>query len=107
MPSALRVCTATTGARAGDCRRFGQPRGHVGAQVALIQYDHGVGAALHAQRQVALQPAEVEIAIQPADQENQVDIGGDGLLIFPPSGRAAGEQGAARQHGFDDRLFRR
>ena len=92
--------------RAGDCRGFRQSRGHVGAQVALVQHHHRVGAAFHAQGQVALQPAKVEIAVQSADQEHQVDVGGDRLLVFPPPGRAPREQRAPRQHSFDDRLFR-
>ena len=71
---------------AGDRRGLRESRGHIVAEVALIQHDHRRRAAFGGQRQVAFQAAQIEIAVQSADQKDQVDIGRDGLLIFTPSG---------------------
>src|ERR1019366_6164045 len=74
MPSGLRVCTATTGAAPARAAASAIRAATSPHRSLLIQhYDRG-GAALHAQREVALQAAKVEIAIQPADQEHQVDV---------------------------------
>ena len=90
----------------GDCRGFRHAACQIVAEIGFVQHDDRGGAAFGGQGQIAFQAAKVEIAIQAADQKDQVDVGGDGLLVFAPSGGAARKEGAARQHGFDDRLLR-
>ncbi len=53
----------------------------VGAEVGLRQHDHGLGAALPRHRDVALEPAEVEVLVERHDEEDRVHVRRQHLLL--------------------------
>src|SRR5579872_1453589 len=86
---------------AGDLARLRNPRLGIGAEIGFVEQDGGLGAALAREDQIAFQAAQVEIAIESADDEYQVEVGGDHLLLLGLAGGAPGEDGPAREYGVD------
>ena len=70
-------------------------------QVELRQHDRRVGAALPRQREVALEPARVQVAVEGHDEEHRVDVRGQDLLDRLVAGGAADERRAPWQDGLD------
>ena len=70
-------------------------------EIRFRQHDHGPGAALPRQDQVALQASEAEILVHRRDEEGDVDIRCEHLLLGRLPGGLAGELGEARQDGRD------
>ena len=70
-------------------------------EVGLRQHDHGLRTAFPRQRQIALQPAQVQILVQRAEQEDGVDVRCDDLLLRRRPGDLARERRPSRQHGLD------
>ena len=68
--------------RDADCDRLDlEQRGaDVVAEIGLRQDDDRRGAALPTQRQVSLEPPDVEVAVEAGGQEDDVDVRGDDLL---------------------------
>lgn len=72
-------------------------------KVSLVEDDHRLGSAGSGRRQVALNPAEVEIGVEPRDDKERVEVAREHLLIALLAGCGAREGGAAWQHGMDVR----
>ncbi len=75
------------------------------AEIGLGEEDNGSGAALPGDRKVAFEPAWIEVLIERGCQEDDIDIGGDDLLIGPGALDLAGEVAAAGQERVDGRLL--
>jgi hypothetical protein len=71
-------------------------------QVALRKKEDGLDSGLMNHDQIALQPAEVEIGIAPLDDERDVDVGRDGLVFNPLSGRFPAEKRPPGKDVLDD-----
>ena len=76
-------------------------------EISLVQDDDRGGAALQGDREVAFEPARIEVVIEAADQEHGVDVRGDDLLLGGIARRASRETAEPRQHGLDARVRRR
>ena len=73
-----------------------------GGEVGFVEENDGAGAALLGDDEVALDAALVEVAIEAADDEEDVDVGGEDLLFDCGAGLLAGEKGFAFEDVFDD-----
>ena len=73
-------------------------------EVRLVQHDDRGGAALPGDEEVALDPAWVEITIEAADEEHDVDVGGNDLFLGAIAGRASREAARSRQDGDNPRV---
>ena len=84
--------------------RLGCPdlRGDVSALVGLGQDEHGPGAALPGDHQVALDATGVEIVIKTADQQGGVDVSRQDLWRHRQTGRAPREASPAREDRADE-----
>src|SRR5918996_1652898 len=74
--------------------------GDVVGQVALVEDDDRVGAAVPAGGQVTLEAAHVEVGAERAHEEDDVHVGGHDLLARP-AGRLPREDRPARQESVD------
>ncbi len=77
----------------------------VGVQIGFVEQNHRIGTAAADQGEVAFNPAQVIILIKAADNQDQIDIGGNDLflraLIFAltVTGEVAGEGAFASEQG--------
>src|SRR3954469_6995737 len=95
---------------AGDVHRdIGRYRRDLGGDplrrltpVGFRQEYHRTGAALPREREVALQPAKVQLRVERGDQEDDVDVGCDDLeLATARVGWAPREQALPGKHRLD------
>ena len=92
------------GGVAGDGGDLGGDLVGVVEQVGFVEEDDGLGAALAGDGEEALDAAEVEIGVERGDEEDGVEVGGDGLLVAVLAGGAAAETRFPREHGEDVEL---
>ena len=81
-------------------------RRDVVAQIGLRQHHGRLGAALPGQDEVSLDPSQIQVVDQATDEEDDVDVGGDDLLLRRAVLVARGyadERCAPRKHAADDR----
>ena len=86
----------------GDGRYFRLLSGNIFAQVRFRQQHHRVGSAFPCDRQIALQPPQVEIVVQAHAQKHGVDVGGHHLFRLGGACRLAYKQTFAGQHLMND-----
>jgi len=101
---ALRIASAAgdNWCVARDGLSFAEARFEVAGEVGLVEDDYWRRPTFGGQGEVAFETAKVEIAIEAADQEDEIDVGGEGLFFLATSGSAPREAGAAREDGLDD-----
>ncbi len=94
----------------GDAPDGDEPPLQVVGDVGLVEDDDRVHAARPGDREIALQPAQVEVVVEARDDERHVDVGCDDLLVGEVTGAAparvrgaAHERRLARQDRGDDR----
>ena len=85
----------------GDRLGLGHLPVEVVGEVALRQHDRRLGAALPGHHEIALQPARVEVVPERGDEEDDVDVGGDDLLVGLGPRDLARELRPAREDGMD------
>src|ERR671923_995259 len=73
------------------------------AEVRLREDDDGIGAALPRRREVALEPAQVEVPVEAGDDEDRVDVGGEHLLADDLERLLARERRSPRQDRLNGR----
>ena len=102
VPSPVTFETACTGTPIAT-DSTSRARLDVVAEIRLREDDDGLGAALPAERQVPLEPADVQVAVEARGQEDDVDVRGDDLLdrLAVVVGRHPRELRPPRQHGLD------
>src|SRR5262249_40254088 len=86
---------------AGDLACFRRAGFELPAKVGLVEYNGRLSAALSGQRQVSLDTSWIEVMIEAADDQSQIDVGGDDLLLFALSGRAPREDCPPRKYRVD------
>jgi hypothetical protein len=84
-----------------------QRAAHVVAEIGLGQYEHWHRPTLPAKRQVALEPAQVQVAVQGAHDEDRVEVRSQHLLLGRRPRRLAGERRPPRQHSLDRLVVKR
>ena len=83
---------------------LGDERRRIVDEIRLVEDDDRRGAAFPRGHQIALDAARIEIVIEAGHQEDDVDVGGDDLLLGGIAGGAAREARRARQDGADPRV---
>ena len=73
--------TAWTATSGGDAPHLVDERRRIVHQVRLVQHDDRRGAAVRSDEEVALDAARVVVAVEPGDEKDDVDVGGDDLLL--------------------------
>ena len=93
LPSSAPVCPGSSAFR--DLRR------HVVDEIGFAQEHLRCGATVFGQHQIALQPPRIVVAVEAHHDEDDVDIGGDDLLLGELAGGLAREVRPAWQDRFD------
>lgn len=86
-----------------DLAAHGVGGARVGEEIAFVEHNHGLGAALAGCDEEALDACGVVVAVESADEKHGVDVGRDKLLDLFVSGGATREGGAAREQRMDVR----
>ena len=73
-------------------------------EIRLVEDDHRIRAALPRGHQISLDATRVEVAVEPGDKKDDVDVGGDDLLLGGIAGRPTREATRSRQHRTDARI---
>ena len=87
----------------GDRPDLGDLGVEVLGQVALVEHDHGLRAALPAGGEIPLDAADVEVVAEGAHEEHHVDVGRHDLLDALVAGGLAQEHRVALEDGVDGR----
>ena len=74
----------------------------VSGEVGFIKQDHGTGAALLGEDEISLDAALIEIAIEAVDDEQNIDVGGERLILSRLARLFAGKEGPAFKDMVDD-----
>ena len=96
--------TTRTSAPAAIASTRGQGRLGVFGQVGLGQHDDRLGAAVPGDRNVALEPAQVQVAVERRDDKDDVEVGADDLRLGAPAGGLPDQRAPTRQHGLDHHI---
>ena len=82
-----------------------EQRRQIRLRVDLVQHDDGLGAAVPDGRDVALEPALVELAVHGRNDEEHVDVGGDDLRLGERTRRAPHQRRAPLEHVLNRRAI--
>ena len=100
-PVARHVRDRNHGDAEGDRLDLVDGRVDVVGEVGLGEDEHRLRAALPGEREVALEAPEVQVLVDRGDDEDDVDVGGEDLLLRRLPGGLARELRAAREDGLD------